>query len=100
MTSLSWWVLAIFRHWTGYRLYHLIASVLAVALALAALAVPFWWLGEAAASEAGALGVLAVVVAYLWAALLTLGAAAFILTRLVWGRLRRSFPFGAAAASR
>jgi hypothetical protein len=88
------------RYWTGYRLYHLIAGVLAVSLALAALAVPFWWLGEAAASEAGALGVLAVGVAYLWAAMVTLAAAALLLIRLLFGRLRRSFPFSAAPASR
>jgi hypothetical protein len=88
------------RRWTGYRLYHLVAVVLGVALALAALAVPFWWLGEAAASEAGALGVLAVGLAYLWAAMVTLAAAALLLIRLVVGRLRRSFPFNAAPASR
>jgi hypothetical protein len=100
MTSLSWWVLSALRYLTGYRLYHLVAWALGVALALAALAVPFWWLGEAAASAVGVPGVLLVGLAYLWAAMLTLVGAALLLVRLVFGRLRRAFRFSAVLASR
>jgi hypothetical protein len=88
------------RYLTGYRLYHLVAWALGAGLALAALAVPFWWLGEAAASVVGVPGVLVVGIAYLWAAMLTLVAAAVLLVRHVFGRLRRSVRFSAALVSR
>jgi presenilin-like A22 family membrane protease len=100
MASLSWWALRPLRYFTGYRLYHLVAWALGVALALAALAVPFWWLGEAAGSIAGVPGELVVGIAYLWAAVLTVLAAAVLLVRFVFGRLRRTFRFSTLAASR
>ena len=83
-------ILWVLRSLTGYRLYHLVGALFAVALALAAMALPFVWLGEAADGVAGIAGIVLVALAYCYVAMLTLAFAAIVMGRLAFGRLRRS----------
>ena len=87
MATPALWLL---RWATGVRLYHLFAVSLAIAVALAGLALPFWWLGERADSAVGVLGVLFALGAYLAAATVLLGFSVVTLGRLLVGRLRRT----------
>ena len=78
------------RRATGLRAYHLIAFAASIALSLAALAVPFWWLGEQAASAAGLIGVLFVLAAYASMATVVLAVLAVLVGRFTLGRIRRT----------
>jgi hypothetical protein len=79
------------RYLTGYRLRHAVVAVLALAVALAAIAVPFWWLGEQADAAIGPLGLVILAMAYLYAAASALAVAAVLVVRLLVGRLGRLF---------
>lgn len=79
------------RYVTGYRLYHLFALIIALTLALAGMALPFWWLGEQTDAVMGPAGFVIVAIVYLYAAMLVLALAAIAVGRLLLGRLRRLF---------
>lgn len=87
MAKPALWML---RWVTGVRLYHLLAALLALAVALVALAVPFWWLGEHADGAIGPFGVLVAAGAYLAAATVLFGFSLVAVCRLLLGRIRRT----------
>ena len=87
MATPALWLL---RRATGVRLYHLFAVSLAIAVALAGLALPFWWLGEHADNAIGVPGVLFAMAAYLTTATVLLGFSVIALGRLLVGRIRRT----------
>jgi hypothetical protein len=79
------------RYVTGYRLYHLLALIVALSVTLGGMALPFWWLGEQADALIGPVGFVIVAIVYLYAAMLVLALAAIAVGRLLLGRLRRLF---------
>jgi hypothetical protein len=82
--------LAFLGRMAGLRGRHLYGGAAALALALAALAVPFWLAGEAAAGPLGFAGVVLALLGYgACAAALVLASMVFA-GRFVYGRLRRS----------
>jgi hypothetical protein len=87
------WAIAVWllRYLTGYRLYHLLALIVALAVTLGATAWPFLWLGEQADAFVGPIGLVIVAIVYLYAAMLVLALAAIVVGRLLLGRLRRLF---------
>lgn len=83
----AFWML---RRATGVRLYHLFVAVFAVAAALLALALPFWWLGTHAAGSAGVIGVILILAAYLASATVVMGFSVVLLWRALVVRVRRN----------
>jgi apolipoprotein N-acyltransferase len=84
-------VVWLLRYLTGYRPRHLVALVIALAVTLGAVAVPFWWLGEQAGSALGPAGFAIVAVIYLLASALAMLLAAVVVIRLLLVRIRRRF---------
>jgi hypothetical protein len=85
------WAAAIWllRYLTGYRLYHVLVLIVALAVTLAGMALPFWWLGDQAHAVVGPIGFVIVAIAYLYAVMVVLALAVIVAGRLLLGRLRR-----------
>lgn len=88
ITTPALWIL---RSITGVRIYHVLATCLLLVGALAALALPFWWLGAHAESAIGPVGAIVVTGTYLASATVLLGVSAVLLWRLLVARIRRTF---------
>lgn len=88
MHGLATPVFWLIRRWTGYRLYHLLALIAVLAVTIAGLAVPFWWLGERAETVAGLTGFVIVSLVYLYVVALVLVFSAIVIARLIIRRLR------------
>jgi hypothetical protein len=84
-------VVWLIRHLTGYRPRHLLVVACALVAELAALAVPFWWLGQQADAAFGPTGYPVVAALYICAAVAVVAFSLALVLRLVVGRLRRRF---------
>jgi hypothetical protein len=85
VAAIAW---RIFRRRTGYRLYHLLALVIALIAVIGLLAVPFWWLGEQGDGVVGVGGFVVASVLYLCSVTIVLAVSAVAVGRRV---IRRFF---------
>lgn len=82
--------LAMLGRLTGLRVWHFATGAAALALALAALVVPFWLFAQAAAPTLGLLAFLIALLAYGMCAAALVAASAVLTGRVVLERFRRA----------
>lgn len=87
VAAIAW---RIFRRRTGYRLYHLLALVIALIVVIGLLAVPFWWLGEQGDGVVGVGGFVVASVLYLCSVTVVLAVSAVAIGRRIIRRFLTS----------
>jgi hypothetical protein len=80
VAAIAW---RLFRRRTGYRLYHLLALVIALVAVIGLLAVPFWWLAEQGAGVVGLGGFVIASALYLFSLTVVLAVSAVAVGRRI-----------------